>query len=296
MGEETIHQQNPRIPFVMSSERPALPPPDGKPLIVHNVVNVEYWPFDRGMPRQTLTTPHGDAPKPDIPNYAWAEYGLRCGMPRLFRLYAERGLPVSVNLNAAVIDVYPTLAEAMRDAGWEFIGHGMTQRLLHNEDDEAALIVAVLDKIEAFTGTRPRGWMGPGFAQTFDTPDHLKAAGIEFNLDWVLDDLPCWMTTKHGPLLSMPYGFELNDSLVYTVERQSSPTLLQRLKDTLETFGPELADQPRVLTLAVHPHQVAVPHRLPYLAQVLDLLLARDDTVFMTGSPIADWYMAVDPA
>ena len=198
---------------------------------------------------------------------------------------------------AAVLDYeVPGLAEAMRDADWEFIGHGMTQRLLHNEADEPGLITAVLDKIEAFTGTRPRGWMGPGFAQTFDTPDHLKAAGIEFNLDWVLDDLPCWMTTKHGPLLSMPYGFELNDSLMYTVERQASPALLQRLKDTLETFEPELAAQPRVLTLAVHPHQVAVPHRLPYLAQVLDLLLARDDTIFLTGSPIADWYMSVDPA
>jgi allantoinase len=116
MADAPIHQQNPRIPFVMSSERPKLPSPDGKPLIVHNVVNVEYWPFDQGMPRQTLTTPHGQAPKPDIPNYAWAEYGLRCGMPRLLRLYGERGLPVSCNINAAVIDVYPSLAEAMRDS------------------------------------------------------------------------------------------------------------------------------------------------------------------------------------
>jgi hypothetical protein len=94
----------------------------------------------------------------------------------------------------------------------------------------------------------------------------------------------------------MPYGFELNDSLVYTVERQASPTLLQRLTDTLETFAPELSEQPRIITLAVHPHQIAVPHRLPYLARVLDLLLARDDTIFMTGCQIADWYASVEPA
>ncbi len=42
---------NPRIPYRMSSERPRIAPPDGKPLIVHLVVNVEHWRFDQGMPR-----------------------------------------------------------------------------------------------------------------------------------------------------------------------------------------------------------------------------------------------------
>ena len=286
---------NPRIPFQMSSERPPLAPPDGKPLIVHVVVNVEYWPFDRPMPRKLLSTPHGDAPVPDVPNYCWAEYGLRCGMPRLLRLLQAQGLPASVNLNAAVIDVYPSLAAAMRDAGWEFVGHGMTQRLLHSEDDEAGLIESVLDRIEAFTGQRPRGWMSPGFAQTFDTPDHLKALGVEYAFDWVLDDLPAWMDTRHGPLLALPYGFELNDSLVFPVERQSSAEILRRFEDTLETFDAELAAQPRVLTLAVHPHVIAVPHRIGYFARMIERLKARPDTVFMTGGAIADWYRAEVP-
>ena len=122
---------NPRVPFQMSSDRKKLAAPEGKPLIVHNVVNVEYWPFDQGMPRAILSTPHGGNPIPDIPNYSWAEYGLRCGMPRLFNVYGQRELPVSVNLNAAVIDHYPSIAHAMRDSGWTFIAHGLTQRLLH---------------------------------------------------------------------------------------------------------------------------------------------------------------------
>jgi hypothetical protein len=42
---------NPRIPFQMSSERPRLEPIGGKPLMVNPVVNIEYWPFDRAMPR-----------------------------------------------------------------------------------------------------------------------------------------------------------------------------------------------------------------------------------------------------
>ena len=51
---------NPRVPFQMSSERAKLAPLKGKSIIVHIVVNVEYWPFDQPMPRKVLSTPHGE--------------------------------------------------------------------------------------------------------------------------------------------------------------------------------------------------------------------------------------------
>lgn len=287
---------NPRIPFEMSQDRPKLNPPNGKPLIVHVVVNVEYWPFDQPMPRQALSHPHGAEPMPDIPNYSWMEYGLRCGMPRLLKLFTDRQVPVSVNVNASIIDHYPSLADAMREASWNFQGHGWFQQILHKETDEAATIGSVMAKIADFTGVKPRGWMSPGFAETFDTPDYLKAAGVEYVLDWVLDDLPCWITTKYGPLLSLPYGFELNDAMLFAVERQNSSEVLRRFKDTLSCFESELPEQPRVLTLALHPHQCAVPHRFPYYVEVLDMLLARADTVFLTGNEITDWYVSEVPA
>jgi allantoinase len=283
---------NPRVPFQMSSERAKLAPLKGKSIIVHIVVNVEYWPFDQPMPRKVLSTPHGVDRIPDIPNYSWAEYGLRCGMPRLIKLFGKYNLSVSVNINAAVIDVYPSLAKAMRDAGWEFICHGMTQRLLHVEKDEAATIRACISKVGDFVKKKPRGWMGPGFAETFDTPDILKAADIEYVLDWTIDDIPCWMTTKHGPLICMPYGTELNDSLIYAVEQQSSAEVLQRFKDTLATFESELGENPKILTIPLHPHITGVPHRIPYLHGVIDLLRSRDDVIFVNGSEIADWYAA----
>ena len=54
---------------------------DGRPILVHLVVNVEHWPFDQPMPRTILTPPHGIGNVPDVPNFSWAEYGLRCGLP-----------------------------------------------------------------------------------------------------------------------------------------------------------------------------------------------------------------------
>jgi len=286
---------NPRVPFLLADERPALAPPDGKPLIVHVVVNVETWPFDQPMPRKLLSAPHGADAVPDIPNFSWVEYGLRVGMPRLFALFAERRVPVSAFVNAGVCDDYPRLAERVGEARWEIVGHGYRQRSLQAEGaGEREVIEKSLDRLLRFYGVRPRGWLGPGLKETLDTPDHLKAAGIEYVCDWVIDDLPDWMQTRHGPLICMPYTLELNDSTLYAVQQHPSEAMYRRMLDSLECYARELARQPRILTLALHPHLIAVPHRMVYLERMIDELQSRADTVFMTGGAIADWFVAAD--
>ena len=52
-------QPNPRIPYSMTTERPRLKPLNSKPLMVHVVLNVEYWPFEQAMPRAVIPPPHG---------------------------------------------------------------------------------------------------------------------------------------------------------------------------------------------------------------------------------------------
>ena len=76
-----------------------------------------------------------------------------------------------------------------------------------------------------FCGTRPRGWFGPGLTQTYQTIDHLADAGVEYIGDWVLDDLPVWMKTANGPMIAMPYNLEINDSVIYAVEKHASPEM-----------------------------------------------------------------------
>jgi len=287
---------NPRIPYQMASQRAALAPPGGKPLIVHLVVNVEHWRFDHPMPRKLLTAPHGVESVPDVPNYSWAEYGMRVGMPRLLKLFADRGLPASTSINAGVVDAYPACADAMLEAGWEFIGHGMHQQSMQAEKDEASLIDAALDRLRSFSGQQVRGWLSPGLRESSDTPDLLKSAGVDHVYDWVLDDLPTWLATRGGPMIAMPYNMEINDSIIYAVEKHSSPEMYRRMVDTVSAFEPELARHPKVLALGLHPHLIAVPHRVGYLEKMLDHLQARSDVTFMTGSAIADWYQAVEPA
>lgn len=289
---------NPRVPFRLASDRAPLPGPDGRNLIVQVVVNVENWRFDQPMPRKIITAPHGADSVPDVPNFSWAEYGMRVGMPRLLRLLGDRGLPVGCTINAGVIHTYPRLAEAIRDAGWEFIGHGLHQKALTGEVSEAALIKQALGILQDFTGRPVQGWLGPGLRETNDTPDILKANGLRYVSDWVLDDVPNWMTTRHGPMIAMPYSLEINDSPLYAIQAQPSDEMLDRTRRAVKVLAREARETggARVLTVALHPHLIAVPHRIDALADLLDLLIARDDTVFLCGSQIADWYESVEGA
>jgi allantoinase len=287
---------NPRIPYALTDERPVLTPPQGKPLIVHVAVNIETWPFDQPMPRKLLPGPHGVESLPDVPNFSWVEYGLRAGMPRLFELFGDREIPVSAVINAGICDDYPRLATRVGEANWEIVGHGFRQRAAQSDGKEAEIIASSLDRLGKFYGRRPRGWLGPGLKETADTPDILKAAGIEYVADWVIDDLPHWMNTKHGPLICMPYTLELNDVPLFAIQNHSSSEIHRRFRDTLECFGEEAKKQPRILTIGLHPHLIAVPHRIGYLRRMVDELQSRSDTIFMSGAQIADWFVVADAA
>lgn len=287
-----IMQSNPRVPFELSSARFSPPAPQGRPLICHIVVNVEYWPFEQPMPRSLFNKPHGISQGPDIANFCWVEHGLRAGIPRLLRVFGERGLPVSAAMNADVIDVYPSVAEAVLHAGWKIMGHGLIQRSLEHEKDEVAVIHKALEKIAKFSGHPPRSWLGPGLGETLDTPDHLAAAGVRYIYEWAIDDLPVRMNTRSGVAYAMPYALELNDVLIFSIEKQASHIYFERFRDSVDVLGREAETQPRVLTLALHPHVIAQPHRLDYLCRTLKMLQARSDTVFMTCDAIGDWYHA----
>jgi allantoinase len=288
---------NPRIPYRLSSERAPLPPLKGKRILVHLVVNVEHWQFDQPMPRTIVTPPHGRETVPDVPNFSWADYGMRAGLPRILDAFAARKLPASTSFNAGVIDAYPQAAIAMRDAGWEFIGHGMHQKAINHVDGgEEAVIRACLDKMAAFTGRRSRGWLSPGLRETAETADILKRAGIDYVCDWVVDDRPSWMRTTGGPLIAMPYNLEINDSIIYAVERHATGEMARRLEFTLRCFEKECRDSAIVLAIGLHPHLISVPHRIHELDRMLDLLTASADAGFFTGSELADWYMAAAPA
>jgi peptidoglycan/xylan/chitin deacetylase (PgdA/CDA1 family) len=256
-------------------------------------MNVEYWPFEKKMPRGVGTSPHGISPSPDVLNFSWYEYGMRCGMPRFLRVLGHRGIKASCAINAGVIDVYPDCADAIVEAGWELIGHCYEQRALTPETEEE-VITRTVDRLYGYTGEHVAGWLGSGLVETDRTPELLRSAGIRYVCDWGLDDIPVWMETAHGRLIAMPSSCAIDDGLVFGIETRPSDEMYTRLLATLDVFERELEQNPRIITIGLHPHLMGEPHRFVYLDRMLDALQSRSDTIFMNGTEIADWFVAAD--
>ena len=94
----------------------------------------------------------------------------------------------------------------------------------------------------------------------------------------------------------MPYNLEINDSIIYAIERHATGEMARRLEFTLRRFEQECRESAMVLAIGLHPHLISVPHRMHELDRMLDLLTASPDVGFFTGSQLADWYAKVSPA
>src|ERR1700748_1118064 len=116
-----------RIDYSPIAGRKPLHLPEGKRLVVWIIVNVEEWNPRETMPRTVLTPPAGGSPSPDIPNWAWHEYGNRVGFWRMLDVFDALKLPAALAINGSAIRTYEPIARAALDRNWEFVGHGFTQ-------------------------------------------------------------------------------------------------------------------------------------------------------------------------
>ena len=112
--------------------------PGGARLAVWVIVNIEEWNPNETMPRTVLTPPAGGSPTPDIPNWAWHEYGNRVGFWRLLEVFDTLGIRGALAINGSAIRAYESISRAALERGWEFIGHGYSQKNMQKVEDERA--------------------------------------------------------------------------------------------------------------------------------------------------------------
>jgi allantoinase len=277
-------------------DRPPLRLPEGVRLVVWPILNVEVWEIERPMPRTALSPPTGVALLPDVPNWSWHEYGMRVGFWRLHRLLDRLGIRPTLSINARVCEVYPRVAAAARDAGWEFMGHSYVQMPMHKLEDERGAIHRTVEVIERFTGKRPVGWLGPGLTETYDTPDLLAEAGIQYVGDWVYDDEPTEIATKHGPLVTLPYPIELNDIPVLSLQHHASEVFLTRGRDAFDRLYVESSERAKFMGVAFHPYLSGTPFQVKYLEGLLEYAARHPGVAFWTGEQILAWWRSVRAA
>ena len=284
-----------RASFSAIVDRPPLRLLDGVRLVVWPIVNLEVWEIERPMARQVLPAPTGVSLVPDVPNWSWHEYGMRVGVWRFFSAFDRYGIQPTLSINAGVTEIYPRVAEAALERGWEFMGHSYVQMPIHRVKNQRAMIAKSLGTLEKFTGKRPVGWLGPGLTETYETPDLLAQAGIRYIGDWLYDDEPTEIRTKHGPLVTLPYTAELNDIPMMIVQHHRAEEFLARATHQLDRLYSESAQRAKILSFAIHPYISGVPHRIGYLEAFLEYARRLPGVVFWTGERILEWYRSVRP-
>jgi allantoinase len=287
---------NERLAFSPIVGRPRLALPGGAKLAVWVIVNIEEWNPRETMPRTVLTPPAGGSPSPDIPNWCWHEYGNRVAFWRMLDVFDTLGIRAALAINGSAIRAYEPISQAALDRGWEFVGHGYSQKNMQKVEDERADIAKTSAAIREFTGSAPRGWLGPGLTETWETPDILVEEGYDYVCDWVLDDQPVMLKTRTRPIVSVPYTQECNDVAMMLIQHHTAAEYRNRAIDQFEQLYAEAEQEPRVMALVIHPYIMGVPHRLRYFREALAHIHSRPGVVFATGSEICDAFVESRPS
>ncbi|MET0475135.1 MAG: polysaccharide deacetylase family protein [Mycobacterium sp.] len=266
-------------------DRPMGTWPNGRRLALVVCVGVESYRFGEGHTEDVLA----DVPAPDVVNTAWRDYGNRVGAFRLFELLGRLGIPPTVLLNTDVYDEAPAVLAAARKVDAEIVGHGRSNSdslsgMTH--DAEKAYLADVASRIHAAEGVHPGGWSSPWLSHTPATLNLLAATGYRYLLDLRLDDQPVWLATESGPLLTIPYNAELNDSSTMIGRSTSARDFADMIDDEFAELSSTATGCPLVMSVVLHSFISGVPFRLRAVGRALEKIAANDDVWLTTPSEI----------
>jgi peptidoglycan/xylan/chitin deacetylase (PgdA/CDA1 family) len=274
--------------YIPINRRPKIAWPNGARVAVWVIPNIEAFALNERMPV-------GKGHVPDVMYWSLRDYGARVGVFRVMDVLASRNIRATVALNSEVCEAYPEIIEDTVKLGWEFMGHNQSNTRPLNEippGEERAVIHDVITRIERATGKKPRGWLGSGVQETWNTLDYLIDEGLNYVADWPNDDQPYLMNVRGRQIVSIPYSMDINDRPAfdrYFVSSDDFELMIRRQFDTLYREG---AESGRVMAIALHPFIIGVPHRIWALESGLDYIRKHDGVWFATGSEIIDHYLA----
>src|SRR5439155_20203298 len=146
-----------QIAYSAIIDRPTLRLPKSARVVVWTIVNVEEWDIQGPMPRTVLPPPGGAQVIPDVPNFAWFEYGMRVGCWRLKSVLDKHKIKATLAINGSVCVSYPRIAEAAKNADGEFMGHGFSQKPMHQLEDHGEAIRKSTEVIRTCVGKARAG-------------------------------------------------------------------------------------------------------------------------------------------
>jgi putative urate catabolism protein len=206
------------------------------------------------------------------------EYGTRAGFWRLYRLFTERRLAVTVYAVAMALERHPDAASAMLEAGWEIASHGYRwidyQYIgIETEREHMQRAIAIQTRL---TGSRPLGWYtGRNSPNTLRLV--VEEGGFVYCADSYADDLPYWHDQYGKPQLIVPYTLDANDMRFGTYQGfNAGEQFYTYLKDTFDMLYLEGASAPKMMSIGLHCRLAGRPGRAAALARFLDYVSSHN--------------------
>lgn len=223
------------------------------------------------------------------------EYGSRVGVWRLFRLFREREIPVTVFAVAMALERQPAVSDAAMEAGFELCSHGYRWIDYQHvpEDIEREHIARAIEIHKHLTGTRPLGWYT---GRTSENTRRLivEDGGFLYDADDYSDDLPFWVDVGGTNHLIVPYALDNNDMRFATAQGfNSGDQFLSYLKDSFDVLYQEGG---KMLSVGLHCRLVGRPGRYAALRRFLEHALQHDDVWFCRRIDIARHWRTRFPA
>ena len=169
---------------------------------------------------------------PDIPNWAWHEYGNRVGFWRLIEILDSLDIKAALAINGTAVKAYEAISRAALERGWEFMGHGYTQRNMQKVENERDDIAKTTEAIRAFTGNGRAAGSGRPYRNLGDARPAVRRATTM--CDWVLDDQPVMLKTRTRPILNVPHTQECNDVAMMLIQHHEAGEYYRRAMDQFE--------------------------------------------------------------
>jgi chitin deacetylase len=245
------------------------------------IVGAEPWPGQRHMNMESIY-----------------EYGSRAGFWRVWRLFSERRVPVTVYAVAEALRRNPDVVPAMQEAGWEIASHGLRwiDYKDFDPDEERRHILEAIRIHTEVTGARPLGFY-QGRTSEATTRLVMEEGGFVYSSDSYADDLPYWIDGPRGPHLVVPYTLDANDMRFATAQGfNSGDQFFAYLRDTFDVLYREgLAGAPKMMSVGLHCRLAGRPGRAAAVARFLEHVGRHDRVWFATRLEIARHWISVYP-
>jgi hypothetical protein len=122
----------------------------------------------------------------------------------------------------------------------------------------------------------------------------MAEAGMIYSMDWFVDDQPFPIRVPTGRLVGVPYSRELNDSFVFSAQPfygLDGDYLARICIEQFDVLWREGAASGRVMTIALHPYYIGLPHQIEYLAQIFEHILSHEGVWAATAEEVAEYYL-----